>query len=128
MNRKYNIHILTAYMAVILLLHVIPLGSDVIELDKVRIIEIRLDYFLHALIFMPWAVILWLGFDISFRNHAGKALLWLLGGMVFAAGVEYLQNILPYRSFNINDVLGNVIGVVMGGAVFFWKTPGKLLN
>lgn len=128
MHRKYNIHLLTAYMAVILLLHVIPLSSDIVELDKIKVIDIRLDYLLHVLIFIPWALILWLAFDICFRTNAVKAFLWLLAGMAFAAGAEYLQNFLPYRAFNINDVMGNVIGVVLGGVVFFWKPPNKFFN
>ncbi len=47
-------------------------------------------------------------------------LLWVYGGSVFAALVEVIQYLLPYRSFNPLDVLYNVLGVLLGAVVFMW--------
>jgi len=124
--RKYAHCLLPLYVLVIVLVHVIPLGTDMAALNKIEVLEIRLDYLLHALAFLPWAVILWLVYGVSFRNNnIAKVLLWLLAGIMFAAAAEYVQNFLPYRAFNINDVLGNITGVVLGGVVFFWKPKGR---
>jgi glycopeptide antibiotics resistance protein len=35
-------------------------------------------------------------------------------GCLFAAFAEYIQYLLPYRAFNINDLLGNVFGILTG--------------
>ncbi len=124
--RKYAHCLLPLYVLVIVLVHVIPLGTDMAALNKIEVLEIRLDYLLHALAFLPWAVILWLVYGVSFRNNnIAKVLLWLLAGIMFAAAAEYVQNFLPYRAFNINDLLGNITGVVLGGVVFFWKPKGR---
>lgn len=121
--RKYAPYLLPLYMLVIVLVHVLPFGSDMAALNKVQVVSIRLDYLLHALAFMPWAVLLWLLYGVSFRKDHKKALLWLIAGIMFAAAAEYVQYFLPYRAFNINDVLGNVTGVVAGGLVLLWNPP-----
>jgi len=43
-------------------------------------------------------------------------------GLVFAAGAEFIHYFLPYRSFNINDLIGNVSGIILGwGMRTIWK-------
>jgi glycopeptide antibiotics resistance protein len=42
---------------------------------------------------------------------------WLLFGILFAVFVEGIQYILPYRAFNVNDLVANIIGVVIGGII-----------
>ena len=37
---------------------------------------------------------------------------------IFAGGVEGIQYLLSYRAFNINDMIGNIIGVVLGFIAF----------
>ena len=110
------------YAIIVVILHVIPIGSgDINALNKTEIGTLRLDYLLHALVFIPWAIIVWLIYGINFWETPGKAFLWLFAGILFAAGAEYIQYFLPYRTFNIYDVLGNVTGVIIGASVFFWK-------
>jgi len=111
-----------AYALIILVLHVIPIGSgDINALNQIEIGILRFDYILHALVFVPWAVIIRLVYGINFWEVSGKAFLWLFAGILFAATAEYIQYFLPYRSFNIYDVMGNVTGVIIGASVFFWK-------
>jgi glycopeptide antibiotics resistance protein len=43
-----------------------------------------------------------------------KTLALLLGGILFAFVMEAIQYVLPYRAFNINDLLANGLGVVLG--------------
>ena len=51
---------------------------------------------------------------ISFRKSALQPLMWILGGLLFAVFTEVVQYPLPYRAFNINDLMANGIGVGMG--------------
>ena len=43
--------------------------------------------------------------------------LWvvLTVGIFFAAAMEGVQYILPYRAWNVNDLLANGVGILMGG-------------
>jgi VanZ family protein len=42
---------------------------------------------------------------------------WLLLGLFFAAGTEGLQYFLPWRAFNLNDLLANGLGILVGFAL-----------
>jgi len=56
--------------------------------------------------FIPWAF---------FRPAFGiKPSWWFLPGLLFAAGSEGVQYLLPYRAWNINDLVANSLGVVFG--------------
>ena len=46
-----------------------------------------------------------------------QQLSWLLTGLLFASTTEGLQYFLPYRAFNINDLLANLLGVMVGFAL-----------
>ena len=96
------------YFLTIVLLVTLPINSAG-ELNKITILRLRGDYFLHALLFVPWAF-----FYPAMRSNK---LLWLLYGLLFAAGSEGVQYLLPYRAFNINDLVANVIGVAVGVGV-----------
>jgi len=64
-----------------------------------------------------------LGFGILYNSaefedkRASKMKYWmivLLAGLFLAALFETLQMIIPYRRFNINDMVANCLGVVIG--------------
>jgi len=74
--------------------------------ENITILRFRGDYFLHALMFVPWAF-----FRPSFRFSNGT---WLLLGLLFAAGSEGLQYLLPYRAYNVNVLLANALGILAG--------------
>jgi VanZ family protein len=103
------------YLGAIFLLVVLPINSAG-ELNDVTILSFRGDYFFHALMFVPWAF-----FRHSFRF---KGLSWLTSGLLFAAGTEGLQYLLPYRAYNVNDLLANLLGVFLGSLVY-WFLLGK---
>lgn len=75
-----------------------------------NIIEFRGDYFFHALVFLPWALLGFLAFRLSFT--------WIVTGLLIAAATEGLQYFLYYRAFNINDMIANVTGVMIGLGLF----------
>jgi glycopeptide antibiotics resistance protein len=70
------------------------------------ILEIRGDYLVHAMIFIPWAF-----FMLPMQQ---KAWSWSLLGLLFSTGTELLQYLLPYRRFNINDLISNSLGILIG--------------
>jgi glycopeptide antibiotics resistance protein len=87
------------------------------ELNDITILRFRGDYFLHAIMFMPWML---------FRQALKiKLWYWLLFGLLFAACSEGIQYLLPYRAFNVNDLVANVIGIIIG---FFVSEPIKRLR
>jgi VanZ family protein len=50
---------------------------------------------------------------LNFRSGLIKTLGWLIIGVLFAFAMEAVQYFLPYRAFNINDLLANGLGVVL---------------
>jgi len=100
-----------AYIVLILLMVFLPLNTSG-ELNNMNIITFRGDYFFHSLMFIPWAF-----FYNIFRY---PSVWWLLIGLVFASLCEMVQYPLPYRSWNINDLLSNVLGIVLGFIIFYF--------
>lgn len=97
------------YICAVLLLIVLPLNQSG-SLNHITVVRIRGDYFFHALTFLPWAF-----FGPALHRHW---VWWLLTGLLFAGSTECLQYLLPYRRFNINDMLSNSLGIIIGIAIF----------
>lgn len=97
------------YCVSIIALVILPINNAT-ELNNVFILQIRGDYFLHILMFIPWFFFV--------RVFMMNALLWFLIGVAFSSTSESLQYFLPYRAFNINDLLANGMGVLLGS--FFY--------
>lgn len=93
------------YIGAIFLFVALPINSAG-ELNNITILQLRGDYFFHILVFMPWAF-----FQPAMRLNAW---LWLAAGLVFAAGSDGLQVLLPYRAYNVNDLVANMAGVAIG--------------
>jgi glycopeptide antibiotics resistance protein len=100
--------LLGLYLVFLVVMVVVPLGELNTTLSDTFVFELRLDYLVHALVFVP-VVVLW---KLGFPGHS----LWKIAGvgMVLAVGLEGVQYFLPYRSWNVNDAVGNVIGVGIG--------------
>ncbi|WP_080237091.1 VanZ family protein [Spirosoma rigui] len=119
-----NVHVRTervriiwcAYTCLILLLVTLPLnGEDQIlgHLNDNYILEVRLDYISHAMLFIPWVLSLHFGWERSTRGSR-QLVLYFIAALIFAGGCEFLQLLLPYRTFNINDLLANGLSVGLG--------------
>jgi len=96
------------YFIIVLLIIVLPVNTNG-KLDNITILRFRGDYILHALLYVPWMV-----FNLAMKLNRW---LWYFYGFLFAAGTEIIQYLLPYRVFNINDLVANLIGIVMGFVV-----------
>ncbi|MDA3904523.1 MAG: VanZ family protein [Bacteroidales bacterium] len=91
-----------AYLLAIIALIALPLNTSS-ELNDITILQLRGDYFFHILMFLPWA------FFSGVYNM--KKLYWVLIGLLFATLAECVQYLIPYRAFNINDLMANLLGV-----------------
>lgn len=76
---------------------------------------------IHALLFLPWVF-----FRPAFHIKPGW---WVFGGMLFAAGSEGLQYLLPWRSWNVNDLVANILEIVFEfGICMFFRAFRKRLK
>lgn len=106
--------LIIVYVLTVAILSVAPTNSGkTTGLGTTSVLNIRSDYLLHALLFIPWmALIHWRWnerTDISFYLKS------LVAGLLLAAVSEGVQYWLPYRSFNVIDLGANWLGVVIGG-------------
>ena len=85
-----------------------PLNGLGVPLDN-YILGLRADHLLHASVFIPCTLFL---MDIIDRRW----LVWLtaVGIGLLTEGVQYL---LPYRGYDVNDLVANTIGVTLGWLV-----------
>lgn len=104
----HNPIVFLMYLIVIVLLVLLPLNNSG-ELNNMNIITFRADYFFHSLLFFPWAF-----FSVLLNRNV---LWWLIIGLIFASLCEAIQYPLPYRAWNINDMLANIFGIFIGFAV-----------
>ncbi len=101
------------YLIVLFVLAIAPINGNGGSLNDIFILELRSDYLVHALQFLPW---------MFFGKQMQKGfLIWLFAGLIFACFTEGIQYFLTYRSFNINDLTANLIGVLLGMFIFLFK-------
>lgn len=96
------------YFGLLIFLMWAPLNGVGIPLDN-YILGLRADHLLHASVFIPCALFLW---DLSPRR-------WLPWLCAIAIGLltEGGQYLLPYRGFDVNDLVANALGVTLGWVV-----------
>lgn len=103
MNLKILFYI---YFFLLLLLSVLPLGTPTLHLDNFNI-HFRLDYLIHFLIYCPWLF-------LSINGLRLKLIYAILLGILLGATTEIIQYFLSYRAFNINDLIANIFGILLG--------------
>lgn len=108
--KKRGLFLFILYALIVVLLNMLPL-SLAEKIDETVLGEFRLDYFTHALIFLPWS-----SFRCLFFKR--KKVVWFTVGFLFAIAMEGSQYFLTYRSFNWYDMLFNVLGLALGYLVF----------
>lgn len=102
------------YLAVLVLLSSLPINSTGSTINHIFIVSIRLDYLLHCIIYIPLVTILWIEKEYEFLVKPWKTILWIAAMLIFAAATEGIQYFLPYRAFNINDLISNCLGIILG--------------
>ncbi|MEI6435646.1 MAG: VanZ family protein [Bacteroidota bacterium] len=108
------------YIAFLLLIAILPINGTSSPINDIFIVQLRLDYLLHGLVFIPWMGLS--GWTFREKASGTRTILFLsllFIGILYACCCELIQMPLTYRTFNINDLLANVSGVVLG-APGFW--------
>lgn len=109
-QKKWGLLFFILYALIVVLLNMLPL-TFAEKINETFIGEFRLDYFTHALIFLPWS-----SFRCLFFKR--KKIFWFSVGFIFALSIEGVQYFLIYRSFNWYDMIFNVVGLILGYIVF----------
>jgi VanZ family protein len=114
------------YTISIPILAVLPINGSNSRLNNTYLVSIRLDYLLHVGIYFLWMILYKLAYSskiAAFRKN--ESLLLVLLVVLFALLSEVVQSLIPYRSFNINDLIANLIGVFIG-VLFLFIKPGNV--
>ena len=115
-NRSYRWNLPEQVLWLLLIVfvgNVMPLPFS--GLSDVQILGIRSDHFLHGVAFFIIGMVFVLSRNEPLRLRKYG---WILPGIfLFAVVLESVQYLLPWRNFNVNDLLGNVIGLAVGIAV-----------
>lgn len=96
------------YWVALLLLMWAPVGVIGVPLNNF-VLGIRLDHLLHASVYIP-AVLFLMDFWKVRKPSVGIWLVAVLVGII----TETVQYFLPYRGFDINDMVANFMGVTLG--------------
>ena len=95
------------YFALLVILMWAPLNGLGVPLDN-YIFGLRLDHLLHGSVYLPCALFLK---DLFARRSLLTAGFAAAGIGLLTEGVQYL---LPWRGFDVNDLLANVLGATLG--------------
>ena len=106
------------YVLILVLGSVLPINSGVV-LNNTYVVELRSDYLIHALILIPLPLLL----SLSLGTRTGLWVRVILLGLLIVVFCEGIQMLLPYRTFNINDLLANGAGALIGviPALLVWR-------
>lgn len=101
------------YFVALAILMWAPMGG--VPLDN-YMLGLRMDHLLHASVFLPCALFL---YSPSWRK-------WVVWLTAIGVGVttESVQALLPYRGFDINDMIANFLGVTLGFAMIILVRRG----
>jgi VanZ family protein len=104
-------YLLAAWIIAILSVSSVP-SIPTLKIHTARA-DIRLDYLIH---FCEYGILAFLSFlafaEKEFRLSKRKWILLTLGLILFATLDEFHQKLIPGRSFNVKDIMSNVLGII----------------
>jgi len=109
------------YTILIILSVVLDINNSDNQINDIYIFEIRLDIIAHFMIFFVWVIFLKFTYSLSIFKLKKLVLISIIIGFLFAFFAELIQYYLPYRAFNINDMIGNFLGIFFGSLIFLKK-------
>jgi len=118
--------ILFTYIAVLILLAVLPINGTNSILNNNYLLNIRWDYLVHALVYIPLVPLIIIvqiktGRNVQLHGRATlsfRTLNIIIISLLYAFSLEGIQYFLSYRAFNINDMVANGVGVILG-SIFY---------
>jgi len=104
------------YCIAIILLTILPINGESSLLNDTYIVKVRFDYLFHVLTFLPFLPFAMYALFPTFqiKGIPRKIFVFIIIGLLFAIITEIIQLYLPYRTFNINDLIANTLGVILG--------------
>ena len=88
-----------------------------------KIWGIPTDKIVHFTMFFPFPILAFLAFDVytdSFRKSLIFCFVTFLLGLLVAAGTEYVQGFLPYRSGDRRDLLADMLALAASSLIVFF--------
>ena len=117
------------YCLMLILFSILPINGESSPLNDIYIVKIRVDYLLHTIIFLPFLSLAMLSLSNPLSRKPTKKLLFLIiTGLLFAIIIECIQLYLSYRSFNINDLIANSFGIILGLPIILLKPKIRANN
>src|SRR5574344_752705 len=113
-NRRIRKHLSPIYFVCLFVLMWAPMGFMGLPLNNF-VFGIRLDHLLHASIYIPCA---WFLMDTPKLPRSAL----LIAALSVALITETGQYFLPYRGFDINDLVANFMGVTFGWLLLLMMT------
>ncbi len=108
------------YLLALLLLAILPINGPGSTLNNNYVFSIRLDYLAHFVVLLPYFFLLKKPIVRDLKTLAFLGLAFL-----FASFTELIQYVIPYRAFNINDLVANWIGILLSFAFYFLISKGN---
>lgn len=121
MSKRRLKWILFTYLLLFVIMTVVPINNTSISLEKINIAGIRLDHLIHIFIFFPFFLVVRLIKGINYLFSLKLIILWLVIGLSIAISTELIQLFIPTKSFTVNDLVANVIGIIAGSIIFLLK-------
>lgn len=97
------------YFAIVLALMWMPAGLLGVPLNNF-VFGIRADHLLHASVYIPCAFFM---MDFFYTSKSRMFFSWL-SALLMGMLTETVQYLLPYRGFDVNDLVANAFGVTLG--------------
>lgn len=116
-NAEKRAKMMPWYFMLLVIVMWAPLNGLGVPLDNF-VLGIRLDHLLHASVFVPCT---WF---LATRPQCRYGWIWLLGVLVGVV-TESGQYLLPYRGFDINDMVANALGVSLGWFLYWVHRRGN---
>lgn len=117
LKKRILVWLIVGYVLSIIGLSLATINTK-LGLNNILGMRIRLDYLFHVLLFVPWMVLVhW----CQKEKKGGDFFLLAFGiGLLLAVISETVQIMVPSRTFNINDLLFNGLGVFLGALISGW--------
>ncbi len=110
-NRK---NIFYFYLLGLFLLSILPINGTGSSLNNNYLLTIRLDYFAHFAVLIPYFFVL----NKEFKGF-WKLVKSLMIALVVASLLEIVQFFLSYRTYNVNDLVSNWFGISLSCLLYY---------
>lgn len=81
------------------------------------LVALLMPILMNVLLFVPWGFLMFLALDSPKRPASQSYLLTLILGFAFSSIVESAQYFLPTRVMDVNDVIWNASGALLGAVL-----------